>query len=686
MKIRRGLFSTNQVTLNGLAMTVGALVSYVDQTWRTGQPMFISHDMHRPVGWSSTEGLLITPDLVGVLGAAHLADTDGDMDRVANAARSYLNDKYLAVSPEDTDSLKAAIGIPLKEDTQVVRLEAVSVIEDGLAARLHPELFTTSQDKYGLTDLARLKQVAPGVYEVGGLLLFAHRNFRRSMSHLNNLNGEFLLHLGQCAESEWLQVKVALDPDRVGLPGTWREPIELQYWWGPRFNDKLPEIVDQVTRHEANTELRVYHGINRMEFWWHSQEGRKTLEAEEVLDKPSWGLSSDEYACRYVHSMLDTATGRPNHLDGAVRIYDTEKLLARLGESINDSGRSTQYKKLWRIDGPLDVPIWKSLISHFYRDNRLVGEYFEGVDTVMVADDAPVTDVTPDTLGAYLPLCMEANDGVLLTVNFEPLKSATSVESIHVEARQWFKTHEERNPCIELSALDFVKRLRIKHPNLRLPEGCHYMAIEDMDINLPRVSHSSTDAAFIATESLQALADFTSLLAARSSDRFVTAELSVWFPDRQANFSFAGFVEPLHRLLEKLGPLPGNLNDLATWCELAHLSAKDLWPLARYSHKHLNLVGPNGSLILQRTPATVEPIPGSDGKYGITVGMSGSLKDALDSGRICAVPQIEVRTATCSGCGGIYFDCACTALLTDDCTLRVQDCEICGYVWTARPA
>jgi hypothetical protein len=50
MRTLKGLFNTNQVNLDGFAFPVEALEAYI--ALDSGTPMFVSHDMHRPVGWS----------------------------------------------------------------------------------------------------------------------------------------------------------------------------------------------------------------------------------------------------------------------------------------------------------------------------------------------------------------------------------------------------------------------------------------------------------------------------------------------------------------------------------------------------------------------------------------------------------------------------------------------------------
>jgi hypothetical protein len=688
MKSRLGVFNTNLVNRSGFAISIEGLVSHLLSTWEQGLPMFMSHDMHRPIGWSSTVGLLIAPELAAVVGAAHLAETQEDLEQVIAMGKGHLSKKFLNVAPEQEQQLRQAIGNALHEGTKIARMSTVCAIEKGIAARLHPELFSTRQDKDSLTDLSRLKQVGPGVFEVDGLLLFAHRSFRRSMSHLNNLNDAFLELFGSFAQRKNLSVKLALDPDIVGLPGTWRPAIELQYWWGPKFNENLPEVQNAVTRHKANDNLRLFHGIDRMEFWWHAQSGIKTLEAEEILQQPSFGISADAYGCRYVHSMIDRVSGKPYHLDGAVRIYDAEKMIIRLDQSIADAGRNSDYVKLWRIDGAIEVSEWKALISHFYRDNRLVGEYFDGVDTVLLDDDdngAPHAAPEPWSFAAYIPRALELDDGALMLLALGPAQPKDPASPVVTEARQILRVSGGTAPCIELSALDYLKLLKVKHSALALPEDVNFIGIEDTDINLPRIAHRGANGVSRARESMDVFCVFLSALEVRSPNRFLTAEFLISYGNCEISLSLAGFVHALRQLATSLDPLPVELGQLGAWCDKAHSTSQLLFPSSRYSERMLDLVLPSGSLMFCRKEAPTVP----DDQNGIPVvslKVDEALAAALERREIFAVPQFKVSRADCSTCGRDYFTCSCTALLSDGGGLTARGFEYCGHVWTVRPA
>ena len=111
------------------------------------------------------------------------------------------------------------------------------------------------------------------------------------------------------------------------------------------------------------------------------QDGKHCFECEEILDENTTEVTST-YNMRYVHSLVDTVTKLPNHLDGAIRSYNFDEYLDRSQNksNIKISVKANKYIKLWRIDGEIEVELWKRLICHYYRDNTLPGEYFNGED------------------------------------------------------------------------------------------------------------------------------------------------------------------------------------------------------------------------------------------------------------------------------------------------------------------
>ena len=348
------------------------------------------------------------------MGLGIFADTVREREELATA---YLND--LAESTRERlgvtlPSLKSLLSSQLEGGEEAHDLACTALVGDQLAVRLFPELFA-KRDADGLVPLTDLESVLPGVYRIGELVVFAHPYFRRSLSRLNFLNAELLRELERFANHEGVGVRIRLDPDAVGLASTAKEPIEFEYCYGPKFRDNLSDITPGVTRHDANQTQLLFDAISRTEFWWQSrlnkdkEEREHILEIEELRDRETFGNRSLSWGCRYVHSMVNEATGNIEHLDGAVREYADSEFLVRIETDITKAGRHTRYTKLWRVDGSLPLSAWKTLIYYHFRNNSLVGEYLDGRKDACNAEFTEST-VTQTPLGSTVSVSDSYSD------------------------------------------------------------------------------------------------------------------------------------------------------------------------------------------------------------------------------------------------------------------------------------
>ncbi|WP_157522163.1 hypothetical protein [Mitsuaria sp. 7] len=357
--------------------------------------MNLQHDLTRPVGWSATLGHFIDGAMVRVVGLMAEAEEDKDWAELKELGRRYWDCHH----SEGTEGLRAELSqrvVPEVLDEQstiFLRVETLVAVRDGLASRLYPELFDLDSsyvDKDGLVDyahlLTRVKMLSPGVFmdQEHGLLLFAHRFFRRSQSHVNKLNDYFLDSFSRAAKDELVRARLRLDPDRVGHPAELHGLLEFEYWHGPRYSDDIASIPSGVATHKADEETRKLEGVDKTQVWWKPLESRsgeggvatfRTLELEELRDLPSSGLPEDRYACRYAHAEYSLREQLVTHFDGAIRAYPTEKYLERIELNIDRAGKHSEYTKLFRFDGALSVGQWKRLLSDYFRGNPLVPEY-----------------------------------------------------------------------------------------------------------------------------------------------------------------------------------------------------------------------------------------------------------------------------------------------------------------------
>lgn len=402
MEISPAVFATDQVNRDRMRIPASELMrAYqrdVEKSIRTGialgLPMHMQHDMHRLVGWSRPLGLYVDSSMVRVLGQFEkpiLDDEKANLDAMvekywarhhSEGAEPYGNELMARLAPANLDAAR------------LLTMEAVVVSRAGIAAELYPNLFTPGHDlvdKDGLADyrdlLHRTKQIQPGVFHdpERDVLLFAHRFFRRSLSHRNKLNTYFLQSFSAVTnKSSGLRVRIKLDPDIIGHPGSARELIEMEYWHGPQYNDDIATIPSGVAEHKADARSREYHGIDRTHIWWKDPETRKldgeelryrTFEIEELIENESWGIGSDMFGCRYAHAEFSADDAAITHFDGAIRAYGAEAYFERIDTSIDKAGKHAEYTKVFRLDGVLQISDWKRLLSDYFQGNALIPEY-----------------------------------------------------------------------------------------------------------------------------------------------------------------------------------------------------------------------------------------------------------------------------------------------------------------------
>lgn len=403
MKRQLGIFATDQITRANTRIPASELLAAEERNRRTrlqqelpaGVPTHMQHDLHRPIGWSRVLGHLIDGSMVRAIGQVDEVETDEERQ-----ALRIVTDRFWKLHHEEgMEEFKAELSNlvhPIALDqSHFLQIEAFVVSSPGLAAQLYPELFdekSKAVDKDGLTDYriltTRMKVLQPGVFFDAdkGLVVFAHRFFRRSLSQKNKLNDYFLQSFHQTVvEFSQLTPRLRLDPDLVGHPATVRNLMELEHWHGPKFSDDIESIRAGASEYKASNRTRFYEGVDRTHFWWKSPETRevdgkpvlyRTSEVEELIENASGGLEEDKYGCRYTHAEFSPAESAITHFDGAIRAYQAEAYFERIDAQIDRAGKHSEYTKLFRFDGPLPVERWKRLMSDYFRGNPLVPEYF----------------------------------------------------------------------------------------------------------------------------------------------------------------------------------------------------------------------------------------------------------------------------------------------------------------------
>jgi hypothetical protein len=393
---------SDSVDRKSMRMDTGALYDSMKDSFDVGMPLLISHDRHRPVGWVVPAAVYLEPGLTRVLAHVIEPETDEDYSQIKQRWKKYIASTIHELPQESITRLKELLGMDILTGSEIPWDSGAHALRGaGLAQRAFPKIFE-QVDKDGLVPFTALTMIRPGIFQIGELCVFAHYFMRRSESPANHFNEELLGTLYQMAQDSSVNVRIRLDPDMVGLADTAAHTMELDYWYGPKFNEDLSSLQTGVTTHTADEIQRFFHKISRTEFWWQRRTKETSaeliLEAEELRDSES-GADRTKLHCRYVHSMIDATTNRIEHLDGSIRAYTPEEMISRLDVDLKRAGRKTEYTKLWRVDGTIEIGRWKSVIHNHFRDNALVSEYFGSQKSrADIREELEKIDVFPQSL------------------------------------------------------------------------------------------------------------------------------------------------------------------------------------------------------------------------------------------------------------------------------------------------
>jgi hypothetical protein len=154
--------------------------------------------------------------------------------------------------------------------------------------------------------------------------------------------------------------------------------IECDTWFGPNFDAK--KLDDQhsvgvtVKKRIKPSIFDLTNNLDRTEFLWTYKDDIKTFEIEEISDAK---YKFDRfYFNKYIHAERDIQKKQLRHFDGAVKVY-THEYDKRLNSQLPNEYIAPIKMKLFRIDGNIDIDKWIDLISHFFKGNEMILEYFD---------------------------------------------------------------------------------------------------------------------------------------------------------------------------------------------------------------------------------------------------------------------------------------------------------------------
>lgn len=686
MKDILAIFSSSAINKYGICMGHSTLESALQQGWKIGTPSFLSHDYHRPVGWSRPLALYFEPNLTQLVGVTQQIESSDEFDIIHQRLQMFFLDNIKKHVEPYAAELRGRLGLETKEGELCIP-SCAAIIQEGIVPKIFPQLFS-QKDKDGLISIKLLNEISPGVYEIDGLLVFAHQFFRRSLSRLNTLNEPFLCMLKRFKDSD-LDIRVALDEDMIGLADTLQKSFEFEYWWGPKFKNDLNYNENAVTRYDADKRHLLFHGISRSEFRWSTQDGKKTFECEEIKDIPSFGVGLDSFGCRYIHSMIDSIDGNSVHIDGAVRLYDDEKMISRIDLDLAHAPKDTKYTKLWRIDGAVTTDKWKELITHYYRDNHLIGEYLGGIDDN--ASYPQLVEKETNPLYKYIPSNLDKGNGIRVALSYDLVpENATSIRRFVVN--DYIVKDSMRYKYVESDVIEIIKILRKNNKKIVIPLDIHWVAFEDLVLNLPTIAHYGSESYQHTIETLDVIKLFCDQLVEIGDNRLISYTISSQYEDTMVNISVAGHVvDVCDWLKNSLSIPPKDFDDFGDWSEkVSHYLNKVISDNER--PKLQDLLNSSGCLCFERI--FIDPdyykLYFANGSIRMSHQISREeteLIKLLRSGKINYANANMIRRSRCSNCGKNYMGCNCSKYFQKgDVVQNVEKFDLLGVFWTNRKA
>lgn len=700
MQIYQGVAITDGLNRKNHFMPLETLIDAYRESWNTVIPVNLGHDRTKPIGYTKITGIYMEPGKAYATNEVAFTETEDEYD----AMRKYINARdyqiFCEAHKDEIELLRNRLGNNLSESFSVAPIgQAVALKDTGIVSRLFPEWVKTFSD--GLVDARELEPVysknengekgfiIPGVFIKEGYLVFAHQYFRRTLSLANTTNDEFFNSFEKIRIMDGVKVKLALDMDMVGLPGTEHPEFEYQYIRGPHFNDDLNGIPEGVTCHDNEHYDNLFSNLLSTQFYWHMQDGKRTFECEELCDKENISFDGENtllWGCRYVHSMLNPITGLPNHLDGAIRIYNDEQILERIDSKtdISKCGKDSEYVKLWRIDNDFSVELWKELISAFYRENALIGEYFGGVDEKFeqIKKESAQRNSIADKPNKFIPVNLSTGDGLRLFYQCTSQMIISAEYDVRIVNKDEFICKDnKRVKILEADSITFFKLIARKGIRIRMPYST-LIEFGDTVTNFPTICCKNLDTVYMVLEAVHELCQAWNL---DGDDRLLAVGIMLNEENQAVQFSLAGHVSDFSVVLKNV--VSDRMNSFDEIIKKIYVENNVFGKAGDNPNKFTLIHGDVVCFDRYIVPPRYITDTHWEGKDEI-VNLSIPEDEAkyLEENKIICAPIKWVKNSRCSKCGNEYVMCSCVKFIDKDVVEIHSDYEQIGMTWTNRSA
>lgn len=672
-----GIFNTNLVNKYKQRIPLRVLAkSFIDCP--LGLPQCIGHDSHRPAGLAELLGLHFEKNICSLIGISNVPESD-DENKWICQKHNIAHQKYVDEMTKDSrktflESLKA-LGCDLPKITYAGCCIALG---ENIAVKVFPELFNKCDDD-GLISVSDIltdfTYYGDGIFcsKNNDYAILAHQFFRRRLSIHNSYCNLFLNELIQSNNSNW-NAKIRIDRNALGWKHNAKRSIELEYWYGPKFDDDVSKIPKGVARHKASEKESLYNLVDSTEFSWYNDKHSHTFECEEITTQPSVGVSEEQYGFRYIHSIYEHDQQSIVHFDAAIKLYNEEEYVKRLDQSLDKVDKNIPYTKLFRIDGQLAVSDWKRLCVLFMQGNSLVSEYF-GVK--QFSDKAD--DVKEVVHGERLSNSLYKNEYCVRA--FLSCVDGT-VESDSVDEFDVLNDGEHEYSVIDYDVIELVKELHKKGMELHIPDSVIRMDVADSYINIPTIKISDDekfDKKVLIV--LQSLCSVLKLYDEHYCQECVAFTIAWPFMGRIAKLSFIGGIRDVLDCVEKIDIFPKTEEQFLDFAEEIQRNI-NLHAANNCTYDKLSPIGLNGNIRLHRATMRSSDIQIVQKKDELAIKLSEEATEIAKKYNIVAVAAWNVKSSLCTICGKDYWHCAHRVFLDRDCKIEIKDAKHLGFFWS----
>lgn len=661
MRELTGIFTTDGRSRSGSSLSIPALEDMLWQSFTRGTPSTVSHDFHRGFGWTRVSSLYVSHELAYVLGKMFIPETEKEIEKVSLANEAFLNSTMVERIKVFYDAFYAELKKRrlVMQDGKFLSNGIVMYGADAIALKAFPFLDKSLFDKDGLLPLSVIKKhfdyKGCGVFAAkkSAFSLLLHPYLRRSLSRFNNYNTGFIDELLK-VDTDATPVRLRIDESFIGFSPSYIDNVEYSYWFGPSYSDEIMSIPEGLTSYVPNDVESFYNQVCKTDFLWVNKDGKRQFEMEEVVDV-EMPTEKGNYGCRYLHSLYDPSTGVFDHFDGAIRAYDVDTIQKRRNHNLNQMGHGARYTKIFRIDGTLPINKWKSLITHYLRDNQDVYRYFK--------IDVPFKDVSEqqddDALDKYAHRWLSAGDGVRLLVSYHD--KITEGHTRFFSNLDTITFSSDKTDAADSLVVDLAKSFIRDGIDVQKPK-CSLISCTLDFKNLPVISHCGIHPQIEVNLTLSGITSFVSKLKQIGDTRCLSFGIA-WNidEDRSIVVSFMGAVPDLSDWLCSFSSLPVFRNEFRVWLDSQ----------VKYLHRHgrddispanATYIQSDGTFFQKRRniqeDVAFDNIKFEGGRFLIDMEVPSENKDLqalINSGALGYIPLVVIDKMTCTKTGLGYI-------------------------------